>query len=601
MLSALALTGHENVRVIPNVRPATLPDLPVNQSLRVGLVYVPTNPDESAIVDVYRQLLQEEGCPFELVKASALASDTPRSLKKRFVALIFPEDVNRCLEAGVGRLIDKYVAEAGGKVLIAYDAGTLDEAGEPRSRWLFGALTGIKSLGPNPSDRYLGPWVIPQTSPLRAYFESGVLSGDVAKVCDIPAVQEYHYRLDGVDATPLAYGSEDSTPQSPVMTGKTYARGGAAIYINGRPGWLKVNGNNDFMMRGPLRYFLQEVAQMPRLAASPGGGGGLAVSIHVCSGVYFKDLNRIFGKGALSKELRFSFSITAGPDSDQIGDGGGFDAANPWKGRPYLERMAEYGSIGAQGGWIHNYWAYHFDELSGDTRRRYVVDNFRALASAGGVPVTEYSAPGGIHSVDLNDVLAEQGVKAVSIPTAFCAPPTRGWFNGKKENRFWLFGYTATQYGVALENMLAAGRQPSDVENDIGSIIDTAIDRTEVRLVYSHPISIASQSGMWGSIQSRLLDRVHSGDLTVRTMAEFAEFLDRREKVVFSVERLSNGYRIRAESPLSMRDMTFAVPVASGTEIKGSQGFPVRQRGGWAFVTVNQDLTRADISLTLGD
>ena len=610
-LVALALAGCEGVKAFPDGPPETgytmgksagPPDLPIEQGLRVGLIYVPGNPDETTTIGVYRQLLEEEGYPFELVEASALAFDTPQSLKEQFAALIFPEDVNRGLGAGFGRLIERYVAEAGGKVLIAYDAGTLDEAGEARSQWLFSALTGIKSLGRDASDRYLGPWVIPQASSLRAFFEDGVLSGSTAKVYAVPAVQEYHYRLEGVDSTPLAYGQEGAlTSQSVIMTEKTYASGGVAIYINGRPGSLKARGNNDFMMRVPIRYFLLDVARMPRLVASPGGVGGLAVSIHICSGVYFKDLDRIFRENTLSREIPFSFSITAGPDSDRPGDGGGFDAANPEKGLPYLASLAQYGSIGAQGGWIHNYWAYHFNELSKDAKKKYIDDNFQVLGKLSGTPVTEYAAPGGVHSVDVNDAIAAQGVRGASIPTSFCAPPTRGWFDGKKEDRFWLFGYTGTQYGMALENMLAGGRQPEDIEDDLGSIVDTVVDRREIRLFYSHPISIAAHPDMWEAIQGYVLEKVHSGDLTVRTVAEFAEFLDRREKVSFSVERFQNGYRIHAESAESMRDMAFAVPIAPGTRVKDSQGFPVRQRDGWAYVTIDQDLMQADIRLTLGN
>ncbi|HEX2987828.1 MAG TPA: hypothetical protein VHS06_06620, partial [Chloroflexota bacterium] len=66
------------------------------------MVYVPGSPTEATTVGVYRQLLEEEGYPFELVEASTLAFDTAQSLKKRFVALIIPEDVNRSLETSVG-------------------------------------------------------------------------------------------------------------------------------------------------------------------------------------------------------------------------------------------------------------------------------------------------------------------------------------------------------------------------------------------------------------------------------------------------------------------------------------------------------------------
>ncbi len=619
ILALLLLSGCEGVKAVSGGPPETgytrgkgagSPDLPLGQVLKVGLIYVKGSRDEAVTLGVYRQMLEEEGFPYEQVEASALANDTPQTLKKQFAALILPEDVNRNLTAEQGRLVERYVTEAGGKALIAYDAGTLDQDGKTRSEWLFSSVTGVKNLYhrssgldgvPPNSGRYLGPWVIPITSPLRRYYEDGVLSGNTAKIHALPVVQENHYQLEGVDSTPLAYGQEGAPgPEAAIMTSKGYPTGGWAVYINGRPGSLKARGNNDFMMRAPLNYFLMDVARMPRLVASPNGKGGLVLSIHICSGVYFKDLDRIFKKEMLSTEVPFSFSVTAGPDSDQPGDGKGFDAANPKKGLPYLAKFEQYGSVGAQGGWIHNYWAYHFSELSKDTKKKYIDDNFQVLGKLTGVPVTEYAAPGGIHSVDVNNFMAANGVQGASIPTAFCSPPTRGWFDGKKEDRFWLFGYTGTQYGMAFENMLAGGRQPKDIENDLRSIVDTVVDRREIRLFYSHPISIATHPDMWKAVQDYVLDKVHSGSLSVRTVTQFADFLDRHQKARFSIERFQDGYRIRAESTVSMREMTFAVPIAPDTRVKDSQGFPVEEKDGWVYVTIDQDLVQADIRLTLG-
>lgn len=587
------------------------PDLPLSQDLRVGLVYVPGSKDEPTTLAVYRQLLSEEGFPYEQVDAGSLELYTPQSLRKRFVALVLPEDVNRTLTRDFGRLVERYVSEAGGRALIVYDAGIQDESGKAGSQWLFSALTGIEGLYsreppvgdevPSASGRYLGPWVIPKSSPLRRYFEDGVMSGNTAKIHAIPVVQEYHWQLQGVEAQALAYGREGSTsPEDAIVTYKSYPGGGAVMYINGRPGSLKIRGNNDFMMRGPLKYFLIEVARTPRLVASPGGIGGLVLNIHVCSGAYFKDLDRIFKKEMLSRDIPFSFSVTAGPDTDSPGDGKGFDALNPKKGLPYLSKMAQYGRIGAHGGWIHNYWAYHFNEIPAEKKKEYIDENFETLAKATGVRVTEYAAPGGIHSAAVSDFIAAQGVRGASIPTAFCAPPTHLWTDGKLEDRFWLFGYTGTQYGMAFENMLANGRPVRNIEDDLRSIIDTVAGRREIRLFYSHPISIAAHPDMWKAVQDYVLAEVGSGDLTVRTVTDFADFLDRHRKVKFTVERCQDGYRVRAESSESMAEMTFAVPVAQDARVKDSGGFPVREKDGWAYLTIDRALVQVEAHLVIG-
>jgi hypothetical protein len=621
MLAVLLLSGCESSglaggTVLPETRNARgrgagSPDLPFGQELKVGLVFVPGGHDETTTLTVYSQMLEEEGFPHEVVDARSLEGLTPQELKGKFIALILPEDVDRNVSKALAHLVERYVSEAGGKALIGFDAGTVDEDGRTRTEWLFSSLTGIGSLTrrtgtppdevPGSSGRYLGPWVIPQDSPLRRYYEEGVLSGNTAKIHAIPVVQEYHWQLSGVESTPLAYGREGAGgSEDAIMTSRTYPSGGAAIYVNGRPGSLKMRGNNDFMMRDPLKYFLIDVARMPRMVASPDAIGGLALSIHVCSGVYFKDLDRILKKNLLSGEIPFSFSITAGPDSDLPGDGKGFDAANPQKGLPYLRKLEQYGSIGAQGGWVHNYWAYHFSEITREKKKEYIDKNFDVLAKLTGTPVTEYAAPGGIHSIEVSDFIAARGVKAASIPTSFCSPPTHGWFDGKREDRFWLFGYTGSQYGMALENMLSGGRSAGDIENDLRKIIDTVAERREIRLFYTHPISIATHPDMWKTVQDYVLEKVRAGRISVRTVTEFASFLDRHQKARFSVERLQDGYRIRAESTVSMSGLSFAVPLAQDTRVKDAQGFPVSEREGWAYVTIDQDMVRAEIRLSTG-
>lgn len=610
-------TGMISVTPPPPTRPggtsAPLPvdasGVPLNRPLKIGLC-AGVGSQASTIVQVYRQLLSEEGFPFEQVDPSALEHMAPQALKKKFIALILPEDVDRNLTPAFANLVERYVTESGGKALIAYDAGT-EDGGAPRTDWLFSSLTGIESLypadsveagGPGPgATRYMGPWVVPVTSPLRRYFEDGVMNGNTATVRPFPAIQEYHWLLSGVHADALAFGQEgDPDLSRAVVTSKPYPGGGVAVYINGRPGALKVGGNNDFMMRGPLKYFLTEVARAPRLMASPQGLGGLVLSIHVCSGVYLRDLAKIMKRHQLSGDLKYSFEVTAGPDSDVPGDGKGFDASNPEKGLPFIKEFLQYGSVGAQGGWIHNYWAYHFNDIPLDQKRQYIDLNFSALAETTGRPVTEYAAPGGIHSSDVDDFIAAQGVKAAAIPTAYNAPPTHGWFDGKLEDRFWLFGYTGTQYGAAMENMLAKGRSPEDIEEDVRSIVDTAVERQEVRQFYSHPISIAGHPDMWEGIQSYILQKVEAGALTVRTMSDFADFLNRQRKVEFTVEKVEDGYRVLAHSTESLMEMTFAVPLGPGEKVTGSDGFPVRQKDGWAYVTVDRALVRADIDLTTG-
>jgi len=350
----------------------------------------------------------------------------------------------------------------------------------------------------------------------------------------------------------------------------------------------------DFVLRPLLKYFLLELVGLPRLVASPGGTGGLVVAIHLCSGAYFRDLDRILAWRLLSGDIPFSFYVTAGPDNDRPGDKRGVDVLNPKKGRRYVEALEQYGSIGAHGGWCHNYWAYHYRELTDEEKKAYIDWNYQALAEVTGRPVTDYAAPGGAHDPKVNNYLAALGTKAASVPVAFNSPPTHAWFNGQPENRFWFFGYTGTTYGTAFENMLAGGRKPAQIEEDIRQLLDFLAEKREIRLLYFHPVSLARHPEMWRSIQSYLLKQVEEGNLTVRTMNDFAAFLTRHEKVRFSIRKARRGYYLTASSPDSLKEMTFALPVDKYNHLKNVAGLKVKEKNGWAYATIIRDVQKAD-------
>lgn len=580
-------TGGEAPAIPRFFAPET--DFPVNSDLKAALVFGELG---SPALAAYQEVLAEEGFPFEVVPQESLPSYSPGDLKKRYVALIFPEEVNQKLSPALASLVESYVLLAGGKVFLGGDAGTLEEGGSARTKGLFSALAGLEyRLG----RRREGVLAVPAGSPLRKFFDPGLYDGNVLKVFDCPPVKDAHLVLAGVSGKILAYSGSEA-PENGYLVQRSYPGGGVVLYVNGAPGLLKARQNVDFVLRGLLKYFLLEVVGMPRLVAAPNGVAGLVVGVHLCSGAYFRDLDRIFALKLFTQEFPFSFYVTAGPDNDRPGDKRGFDVLNPRKGGRYLELLQQYGSIGSHGGWIHNYWAYHFRELSDDEKKWYINYNFQALQEALGQPVLDYAAPGGAHDAEVNEFLAAWGIKAASLPLAFNSPPTRGWFDGRPERRFWLFGYTGTIYGTAFENMLASGRKPAQIQNDICRLLDALVQMREIRLIYFHPVSVARHPEMWRGIQNYILKYVSEGALSVRTMADFADFLDRHAKVRFAVRWTGQGYHITASSPDSLKEMTFALP-ARNARIKSVPGYKVKERDGWAYVTVTRDVKLASFSI----
>lgn len=110
---------------------------------------------------------------------------------------------------------------------------------------------------------------------------------------------------------------------------------------------------------------------------------------------------------------------------------------------------------------------------------------------------------------------------------------------------------------------------------------------------------ISMAPGTLGSAGFSVLAKVRAGEMSVRTAADFADFLDRHSKARPSVERASDGFVLRARSSASLREVTFAVPLDPGSRVVSASGFPVRVKDGWAYVTVDRDMSSAEIRVVV--
>ncbi|MCL4425830.1 MAG: hypothetical protein M1299_06695 [Firmicutes bacterium] len=587
---------------------------------RVGLVYDQDREKEPAF-QVWRQVLREDGVPFQAITTERLNRLSAREIAHRFAAVILPDEVAIRIPAELRRKLEEYTATRGGRILLVYDAASQDRTGA--------ALPGDPMAGLAGVERELtagtleGGWVIPPDSPLRPYFDTGVLFDDRLGVYSLPPIVDQGFRtrlgrgevlarIKAAGETSDQFPTDRKTageaaapiPAGPKAAGSTlrqvrgadvrlvrrrYPSGGEAVFLNGRVARQKYFYNDDLIAKVPLKFFLREVARVPRLLPSPQGKGTMVINLHVCSGAYFEDLDRLFYHGDLPTSFPMSIHITAGPDTNRPGDGTGVDARNPNRGLPYVRILSSFGRIGSHGGWIHNYWALSFQKLSYVTKKDYIDRNFAALEEVTGQPVTEYAAPGGAHSEEINDMLAGWGVRAVAYPVSFNSPPTHAWTTRGPEERFWHFGYTGTRYGTCFENMLAEKRRPSQIVEDTNRLLDEVLARREIRLFYFHPISIARHPEMWRPIRRRLEEEVTAGRLVIRTMTDLADFLDRHQQTEFTVARGREGYYLVARGPEGLAEMTFALPLDGG-HLTTVEGLEIREEGDWGYVTVKKNV-----------
>ena len=561
----------------------------------VGLVY-PAGSGDNPVVRAYSQVLREEGFQLESLTPEAVGELAPDKLRRRLAAVVLPEEVNTQVTPGLTTALARFVREEGGALWLGQDAGR-GLAGATDSAAADSAATELLELAGvayAEGGRARTAWHIPADSPLRRYYDEGVFRGDLLRVYPYPPYEDRRVAVRVTTGRVLATGAPLRVP---VAVERDYPGGGAAFYLNGRPGRAKYMGNDDLVLRGPLKYLLLEKARAPRLVGAPGGVGGLALSIHICAGTYNRELDRMLSIDAFRPELPITFSITAGPDNNHPGDGTGFDADNPRKGGAYVKRLATYGSIGAQGGWIHNYWAANELRLAPAQRERWIHRNFESLRRTSGQPVIDYAAPGGAHTTDLNDYLAAEGARIAAIPTSYNAPPTHAWFGGKREDRFWVLGYSGTRYGPAVENMLAEGRSPHRIAADVAQLFEEVAGKREIRLFYSHPFELATRPELWQAIQDSAVRLVREGRLSVRTMGEYARFLDRRERTEFKIRNQDGAYVIEAAGPETLRSFSFALPVPSARLRAPGGTVKVRGDANWSYVTVTADVKRLRLRL----
>ncbi|MDN5346649.1 MAG: hypothetical protein PWP65_213 [Clostridia bacterium] len=565
-------------------------------AITIGLITDTFNPRPQQLA--YIEILAEEGFPFKLVSLKELASLSTDEIIGRFWALIFPEGLDLTNLAYIRKKLKNWIESRGGKILVIFDGSEQGEAGE------LIALAGLKFI--NHDGRpvvFAAPWIIPPASPLMRVIDPGVVNQNQIQVPGYSPYQSPHLYIETASEGVQLLATTIS-PQGkiiPLITAYTYPGNGAAFFINSPLGYLKATSNDDFLLRTILKYFLIDLARVPRLISAPRGIGGLVLNLHICAKPSLRFTKELLDSHAFTPDLPMSVCASAGPDNLIKGDRQGVDAAG--KGKSILKKLEKYGSLGAHGGWNHAYWGLFFDKIPENEKQQLIDQNIATIAQISAKPVTEYAAPNGRHSPQINDYLARWGIEATAFPAAFNSPPTRAWFNERPDLRFWHFGYTSTRYGNCPENMLSAGCQPPQIVQAIREeVIDTAIKRREIRLFYTHADSLSRHPEIWEGIKNYLLEQKKAGRLTVRTMSDYASFLNRHQAVTFVFRRMDKGYELEATSPLSLRELTFALPIKENEySIEADRNtWEFSQEKTWVYATIVKDVHQIKLRLRDG-
>lgn len=528
------------------------------------------------VLAAYAAVLAEEGIPWQRVDLFRLLDRDAARLASRCPALVLPEIVAANGLTPMTHWLRAYM-NAGGRVLLVYDAGSRDEQGNLRTNRGLRELLPLAVMADDPTDRRrfgLGA-VRFLTADAADEFSvvPGKLDGDLRLTGYGFGALEYPLAL-----LPLAAGHEDQVEVmawgenaeglgAPVLVERAFGRGGLT-YVGLPLGYLKGEAD-DLLLRLVLRHLADRRASVPRVLPTPRGVGGLVLNWHVDGNADLVALPRLARAGLLDPELPASWHVTAGPDNDEPGDGLGFDACG--RGRPVLDLLPAGSELGSHGGWAHNHFAREAvaGRFTADEMRTLIVQNRDCLARIAGRPLREYSSPAGVHPQPLlTGIIAELGFTCYYYTGDGGSAPNRTFYDGRPVSHE-LIAFPV----LSLQRWASPGeiiKDPAGSPRQLAGWLDAvarycARERT-VRLIYAHPYDLfdgpeaTAYREVWRIWQEQLRSLQADGRLQVRTMGDFAAFLGRcwRTEAVF--RRVAGGLHVSLHNPDGLLDITVAVP-----------------------------------------
>jgi hypothetical protein len=374
--------------------------------------------------------------------------------------------------------------------------------------------------------------------------------------------------------TIYAYGITVQNEKYPAILLKDYSRG-KALYVDLPLGYLKANAD-DLPLRSVIRTFLFDVVAIPHIMNVESGRGNIIINWHIDSNVEIESLSQMKRSRLLRKNVPASFHITAGDFCYTPGDCAGFDACG--KGRPLVELLKTYGSIGSHGGWGHNWFAENV--TSGVFRKKemqqYIEKNSACLESITGYKIVEYSAPVGVQPQPLSaNLLEELGYSAYYSTGDAGSPPNRSFqYGAMLTEKVIAFPIMPFGRSASLDEMSTLDhRTEHEVKNWFYGVLSYAARNRTTRLFYSHPNNIKRYPRAVKAFMDRAESLQRHGDLAVRTMSDYAAFFLRFLKTTYSFNQTATQLTVTLKNPDGLAGICVALPKKTIQRPKSDQIF----------------------------
>ena len=534
--------------------------------------------DDDVHVLAWQDAAAEVGFSLDVVSASQLLRSGGL---QRDAALILPDTMHRQMNDALVAHLQQRVQQ-GARIMLVHDAGVADMNGQYHPRESrFSALAGVRYALYGELNtgmlREQVAWLdagalpllrLPPGKLMREGSDNPLTSAQPApQAGEELAVVSYHYgRLrypvfatqGAFEGQRLMHGDGDS-----LLAGVHRVGRGEVLFVNLPLTYLKLR-TDGFFLHSFLRYFAQDIANLPQLSAMPDGRGALVMNWHIDSATAVPAMEQLSALGAF-EQGPYSVHLTAGPDVDVTGDGGGMDLAHNPVMRAWVRRFAERGDeVGSHGGWIHNEFGRLIGTQPPELSGALIERNSAAVSEASGRPVREYSAPTGNHPAWVTPWLRERGIHAYYFTGDIGMPPTRSYQDGRRGPvDMWAFPVLSYGSFAAFEESHAHQVPEDHLAAWLLDVADFCAGNRTVRLVYFHPSGVAIFPQAFKRWLQHTGALVRDGSLRWTTMAQYAEFANRRLQTRWQVRADAaepTRLRLEASHPESLARMTWLLP-----------------------------------------
>ncbi len=566
------------------------------------LLLVPDDvPLDSQWVEVWKDAAREEG-----VQLSAMTTrDWTLAYTRHRVAwegVIVPDTFHRRATAGFIQALKQYV-QGGGRLMAVYDGATLSEDGlYLDAQANLSALVGMQySLYATLKDKLVqqaavlgSAHVLEEIGAPPGRYQARVATGAAAAPGDgTDPLEEVVNYADGLQTfQSLATEGQPNSAvllknsQGSVLASRHRVGQGETMFVNLPLTYLKQRADGTFL-HGFLRYFAVKMLGQPRLAETPAAQGVAVLNWHVDAKPAMPSMKKLQDLGLFETEGPYSFHITAGPDVNTPGDGGGLDLDNNPEARALFQQLQRQGhAIGSHGGWIHNHFGLLANENNQDEMLPFLEKNYESVSALIGAAPLEYSAPMGNQPSWANTWLESKGVLATYQTGNVGMGPTRLWRDKQRSSNLWTFPVMTMGNVATAEDVFFKGIRADVYEAWLLKVAKFIEDKSAMRLVYFHPPGAMLYPNAVVGFVDQVADCRKALRCRWMTLTQAAQFLSRREQADWRFEPIPNGWGLTAHHPDSLNEMAWRFPKSRFAQPTVAKGLATvsEKDGDWLLV-----------------